>query len=51
MYNATFIKIKACSRTLRTAFVFVCLFVCFESHKQFYSYLATVIITGDGAAN
>jgi hypothetical protein len=27
------------------------LFVCFESHKQFFSYLVTVTITGDGAAN
>jgi hypothetical protein len=27
---------------------FVCLF---ESHEQFFSYLVTVIITGDGAAN
>jgi hypothetical protein len=26
-------------------------FVCFESHKQFFSYLATVTITGDRAAN
>jgi hypothetical protein len=26
----------------------VCLFVCFESHEQFFSYLATVTITGDG---
>jgi hypothetical protein len=29
----------------------VCLFVCFESHEQFFSYLATVTITGDRAAN
>jgi hypothetical protein len=29
----------------------VCLVVCFESHEQFFSYLATVTITGDGAAN
>jgi hypothetical protein len=31
-----------------------CLFVClfyFESHEQFFSYLATVTITGDKAAN
>jgi hypothetical protein len=28
-----------------------CLFVCFESHKQFLSYLATVTIAGDRAAN
>ena len=28
-----------------------CLFVCFESHKQFFSYLATVTITGDRVAN
>jgi hypothetical protein len=28
-----------------------CLFVCFESHEQFFSYLATVTITGDRAAN
>jgi hypothetical protein len=27
------------------------LFVCFEWHEQFFSYLATVTITGDGAAN
>jgi hypothetical protein len=25
-------------------FGFVCLFVCFESHEQFFSYLATVTI-------
>jgi hypothetical protein len=30
--------------------LFVCLFVCFESHEQFFSYLATVTRTGDGAA-
>jgi hypothetical protein len=29
---------------------FVCLF-CFESHEQFFSYLATVTITGNRAAN
>jgi hypothetical protein len=29
---------------------FVCLF-CFESHEQFFSYLATVTITGDRTAN
>jgi hypothetical protein len=29
----------------------VCLFVCFESHEQFFSYLATVTIAGDRAAN
>jgi hypothetical protein len=29
----------------------ICLFVCFESHEQFFSYLATVTITGDGAEN
>jgi hypothetical protein len=29
----------------------VVLFVCFESHEQFFSYLATVTITGDRAAN
>jgi hypothetical protein len=29
----------------------VCLFGCFVSHEQFFSYLATVTITGDGAAN
>jgi hypothetical protein len=28
-----------------------CLFVCFETHEQFFSYLATVTITGDRAAN
>jgi hypothetical protein len=27
------------------------LFVCLESHEQFFSYLATVTIAGDGAAN
>jgi hypothetical protein len=26
-------------------------FVCFESHEQFFSYLAAVTITGDRAAN
>jgi hypothetical protein len=31
--------------------MFVCLFVCFESHEQFFSYLATVTITGDRVAN
>jgi hypothetical protein len=31
-------------------FLFV-LFVCFESHEQFFSYLATVTIAGDRAAN
>jgi hypothetical protein len=30
--------------------LFVC-FVCFESHEQFFSYLATVTITGNRAAN
>jgi hypothetical protein len=34
-----------------TLCLFVCLFVCFESHDQFFSYLAIVTITGDGAAN
>jgi hypothetical protein len=29
----------------------VCLFVCFESHEQYFSYQATVTITGDGVAN
>jgi hypothetical protein len=29
----------------------VCLFVCFESHEQFFSYLATVTITDDRAPN
>jgi hypothetical protein len=33
------------------SFSFVCLFVCFESYEQFFSYLATVTITDDGAAN
>jgi hypothetical protein len=28
-----------------------CLFVCFESHDQFFSYLATVTISSDRAAN
>jgi hypothetical protein len=28
-----------------------CLFFCFESHEQFFSYLATVTIAGDRAAN
>jgi hypothetical protein len=32
-------------------FVIVCLFVCFELHEQLFSYLATVTITGDMAAN
>jgi hypothetical protein len=33
---------------------FVCLlflFICFESHEQYFSYLATVTIAGDRAAN
>jgi hypothetical protein len=30
---------------------FFCLFVWFESHEQFFSYLATVTIVGDRAAN
>jgi hypothetical protein len=29
----------------------VCLFICFESHEQFFSYLASVTIAGDRAAN
>jgi hypothetical protein len=29
----------------------VCLAICFESHEQFFSYLATVNIAGDRAAN
>jgi hypothetical protein len=29
----------------------LCLFVCFEPHEQFFSYLATVTIVGDRAAN
>jgi hypothetical protein len=29
----------------------VCLFVCFESHEQIFSYLATVTIGSDRAAN
>ena len=29
----------------------LCLFVCFELHEQFFSYLATVTITSDRAAN
>jgi hypothetical protein len=32
-------------------FCFVLFLFCFESHEQFFSYLATVTITGDGAAN
>jgi hypothetical protein len=38
-------------RSTSNVAMFVCLFVCFESHEQFFSYLATVTITGDGAAN
>jgi hypothetical protein len=30
---------------------FVCLFICFESHEQFFSYLGTVTIAGDRPAN
>jgi hypothetical protein len=33
------------------AVMFVCLFVCFESHEQFFSCLATITITGERAAN
>jgi hypothetical protein len=29
----------------------LCFVCCFESHEQFFSYLATVTITGDKAAN
>jgi hypothetical protein len=29
----------------------LCLFVCFESYEQFFSYLATVIVAGNRAAN
>jgi hypothetical protein len=29
----------------------ICLLVCFESHKQYFSYMATDTITGDKAAN
>jgi hypothetical protein len=29
----------------------VCLFICFKSHEQFFSYLATVTIAGDRDAN
>jgi hypothetical protein len=31
--------------------MFVCVLICFESHEQFFSYLATVTIAGDMAAN
>jgi hypothetical protein len=31
--------------------IFGYLFVCFESHELFFSYLTTVTIAGDGAAN
>jgi hypothetical protein len=31
--------------------MFACLFVCFEPHEQFFSYLTSVTITGDRAAN
>jgi hypothetical protein len=31
--------------------LFVCLFICFESQEQFFSYLATVTIAGNRAAN
>jgi hypothetical protein len=31
--------------------IFVCLFICFESHEQFFSCLVTVTIAGDRAAN
>jgi hypothetical protein len=30
---------------------FICLFVCFEPHEQFFSYLAAITIAGDRAAN
>jgi hypothetical protein len=32
-------------------FLFACLFVYFEPHEQFVSYLAAVTIAGDWAAN
>jgi hypothetical protein len=31
--------------------LWICLFVCFESHEQYFSYLANVTITDDKAAN
>jgi hypothetical protein len=30
--------------------IIVCLFICFESHEQFFSYLVTVTIAGDRTA-
>jgi hypothetical protein len=36
---------------LYDTFMFVCLIISFESHEQFFSYLATVTIIGDRAAN
>jgi hypothetical protein len=45
-------KAQPCSKCIITLILmFVCLFICFESHEQFFSYLATVTNTGDGAAN
>jgi hypothetical protein len=41
---------SAAKHTHATAHGF-CLFVCFLLHEQFFSYLAAVTITGDGAAN
>jgi hypothetical protein len=35
----------------RNIHILFILFVCFESHEQFFSYLATVTITSEGAAN
>jgi hypothetical protein len=35
----------------KMAIMIVCLFDCFEPHRQFFRYLAAVTITGDRAAN
>ena len=40
-----------CLSNMSVSILFVCLFICFESHEQFFSYMATVTIAGDRVAN
>jgi hypothetical protein len=45
--NSPIFKVKLASLSC----LYTCLFICFESHEQFFSYLATVTITVDEAVN
>jgi hypothetical protein len=45
------IEIIGITLTLASTRVVMIFFICFESHEQFFSYLATVTIAGDRAAN